>query len=89
MPRDTLVWLPLQSRGALVRRRHVLSPNVVVLHCAAVTPTYHCKEMVALEPFPKAVFPKLTDSCVELISHVGGGETIWKVKWVGRQKACG
>lgn len=67
MPRNASVWLPLQSRRALVHRHHVLSLTVVVLHFAAVTPTCHCKEISALNLSSEAVFPRLTDSCMELM----------------------
>lgn len=64
MPRNTLVRLPLQSRGALVSRHHVLSLTVVVLHFAAVTSTRHCKEIGVLGLSHKAAFARLTDSCM-------------------------
>lgn len=66
MPRNTLVWLPLQSRKELVHRRRLLSLTVVVLQFTAVTPTCHCKETGVLESSPQAVFSRLTDSCMEL-----------------------
>ena len=82
MLRNTLVWLLLQSRRALVSRHHVLSPTLMVLHFAAVTPACHYKEIDVLDLSPKAAFPKFKDSCVELMNrpcrkqsnHVGGNK---------------
>lgn len=65
MPRNTSVWLPLQSRRRLVHKNRVLSLTVDVLHFDAVTPTCHCKEIGVLDLPSEAVFPRLTDSCME------------------------
>lgn len=69
MPRNTLVWLPLQSRRALVHRHHLLSLTVMILHFTAVTPTCHCKETGVLDPSPCTGFSRLTDSFMELMNR--------------------
>lgn len=87
MPRNTLVRLPLQSRGALVSRHHVLSLTVVVLHVAAVTPTRHCKEIGVLDLSHKAAFPRLTDSCMELLNRpLEGRVTVWEATGLGGRR---
>lgn len=65
MPRNTLVGLPLQSRGALVRRYPILSLTVVVLYVTIETPTCHCKEMSGLDPSYQTTRPGSKGSCVE------------------------
>lgn len=65
MPRNTSVRLPLQSRRGLVRKHHVLCLTVQVLHFDAVTPPCHCKETGMLDLPSEAVFPRLTDNCME------------------------
>lgn len=87
MPKNTLIRLPLQSRGALVSRHHVLSLTVMVLHFAAVTPTHHCKEIGELDLSPKATFPRLTDSCMELMNRPSEGRvTVWEATGLGGKR---
>lgn len=87
MPRNTLVRLPLQSRGALVSRHHVLSLTVVVLYFAAVTPTRHCKEIGMLDLSREAAFPRLTDSCMELMTRpLEGRGTVWEATGLGGRR---
>lgn len=86
MPRNTSVWLPLQSRRALVRKHRVLSLTVVILHVTAVTPTCHCKETGALDLSSKVGFlDSQTAAWSECIHHVRGRVTVWGMISVGRQ----
>lgn len=72
MPRDTSVWLPLQSRRALVHGHPIMALSVMVLHVDAMSPVSHCnnKQTREFEYSYAAVPLRLSGSCVERRSRL-------------------
>lgn len=77
MPRNTLVWLPLQSRRALVHRHPIMFLFVVVLHVSAMSPTCHCKnkQTGALDDF----YPAGLLRCID--AHGAGEQAVCDAEW--------